>query len=78
MYTANKNSAGIECAFSFADLYEAAFDRLPEDKELEDLYALPNVEKNKIVGEWAKHAGWSTDERLGDDGETYLAFWPEE
>jgi hypothetical protein len=66
------------CNYSFADLYRAAFGRAAEPHELAALYALSRAEINATVREWAQRAGWRTRELRGTDGETYLAFWPEE
>lgn len=66
----------LECAYSFADLYTAAFGQKPEQAELHALYALNQTERNKQVQVWAKQAGWGTEERIGSDGVVYLAFCP--
>lgn len=67
---------GIECAYSFKDLYQATFGKEPGVGELEELYLLPQTEKNAVVAKWAKQAGWLTAVRLGTDGVEYLAFYP--
>lgn len=66
----------IECAYSFADLYKAAFKKEPSQQELANLYALPQNERNLKVKEWASLAGWETKERLGSDKVFYSAFAP--
>lgn len=43
--------------------------------EKDELYALSQEKRNKRVGEWAKEAGWYTEDRKGSDGVTYTAFW---
>lgn len=67
---------GIECAYSFKDLYLAAFGHEPKVDELLNLYALPQAKKNAVVAKWTKKAGWATSVRLGTDGVEYLAFYP--
>lgn len=66
----------LECAYSFADLYTAAFGQEPEQRELGALYALSQTERNRRVHAWAEQAGWGTEERIGSDGVVYLAFCP--
>lgn len=66
----------IECAFSFRDLFIAAYGREPDGRELQLLYALSQEERNKTVKRWAKKADWEVTERTGSDGVTYLAFAP--
>lgn len=66
------------CDFSFADLFRAAHGRDATQHELQELYANPRAEINRIVEEWARLAGWKTKAMQGRDGETYMAFWPEE
>ena len=65
-----------ECAYSFADLYKAAFGQEPGQQELLDLYAKSQAERNEIVGQWATRAGWQTKTRTGSDGQEYSAFAP--
>ena len=67
---------GIECSYSFNDLYYAAYGELME-RDVEDrLYAVDQKERNRMVAEWADDAGWETTPRTGSDGLTYLAFCP--
>lgn len=66
-----------ECAYSFKDLYNAAFGKPPTEVELSALYALPQEERNHVVKDWARQAGWGTKERMGSDGVRYTAFCPE-
>ncbi len=65
-----------ECAFSFNDLYKAAFNENPSDEMLQNFSRLPQEEKNGVVKDWAQKAGWQTITRLGSDGITYTAFAP--
>lgn len=64
------------CAYSFDDLYQAVFGRAMTETEKGALYDLPQADRNVQVGEWAKEAGWQTEDRRGSDGVTYTAFWP--
>lgn len=66
----------LECAYSFADLYTAAFGKKPEQAELDALYALSQTERNGQVEVWAQRAGWGTEPRVGSDGVIYIAFCP--
>lgn len=67
---------GIECAYSFLDLYKAAFGKRPPLKEKLKLQKLSQEEINGLVMQWAKKAGWKTREKKGSDGKNYLSFWP--
>ena len=64
------------CAYSFADLYRAAFGKLPEPKVMLDLFSKPREEINLTVIDWAKAASWETKRKKGADGYEYLAFGP--
>jgi hypothetical protein len=64
------------CAYSFADLFRAAFGREPLRDELDKLYALPQTERNRVVREWAEKAGWTTEAIRGTDGVMYTSFGP--
>ncbi|MCL5436013.1 MAG: hypothetical protein M1275_02940 [Patescibacteria group bacterium] len=64
------------CAYSFADLYRAAFGKTPEPKFLVELFSKPRPEINRTVAEWAKAAGWKTEMKKSADGQEYLAFGP--
>ncbi len=66
----------IECTYSFRDLYLAAYGHEPKDKELKDLYSLPQEKINETVKDWAELAGWETKERKGTNRTNYLAFAP--
>jgi hypothetical protein len=72
------NSMPSSCLFSFDDLYRAAFGRSLSDRERQELYALPQAQRNAQVGEWAKRARWRVADRRGTDGVEYRAFWPAE
>jgi hypothetical protein len=63
------------CRFSFDDLFQARFGREMSQDEKDELYALSQKKRNKRVGEWAKEAGWYTEDRKGSDGVIYTAFW---
>ncbi|MCC6476455.1 hypothetical protein IT157_05300 [bacterium] len=62
------------CCYSFADLFRAAFGREPEQTELDQLYALSQDERNRVVKEWAALADWETREVVGTDGVMYVSF----
>lgn len=64
----------VECAYSFSDLYEAAFGQVPAENFLLQFYALPQSERNIQVVSWARRAGWQTRLRKGSDGLDYQAF----
>jgi len=65
------------CAYSFADLYEAAFGARPARAALEELYALSQDERNIIVRDWVRRAEWETFDVLGTDGVVYASFGPQ-
>ena len=73
------------CNYSFGDLFQAARkgEGLPlappthAKAALDALYALPRAEINRQVGDWARQAGWYTEEQTGTDGDTFLAFSPQ-
>ncbi len=66
----------IECAYSFRDLFNAAYGREPNDGELQRFYSFSQEERNKTVKRWAQKANWEVAERIGSDGVVYLAFAP--
>lgn len=68
----------IECAYSFYDLFEAAHGRKAMFHEYETLMQCSQSERNIRVAKWAERAKWCTIERIGTDGQTYLAFFPPE
>lgn len=63
------------CKFSFDDLHQARFGRKMTSQEKETLYEKPQAERNNIVRHWAKSTGWLTENRMGEDGVVYTAFW---
>lgn len=66
----------MECDFSFSDLYKAAFGKNLSKKEKESFANLTQIEINRLVSKWAKKASWKTQDKKGDDGKIYLAFYP--
>lgn len=70
-------SSGIECAYSFADLYAAGHGLLPDPDTVLKFAALDQRAKNTVVKSWAELANWYTVDRVGTDGVTYTAFAPE-
>ncbi len=66
----------IECAYSFADLHRAAFGRLPSAEEQRRFSALSQPQRNELVRDWARKAGWETRDKTGSDGQLYAAFAP--
>ncbi len=67
---------GIECNFSFFDLFRAAFKREPTVEEIAHFENLPQSGKNELVKEWAQEAAWETQDKMGSDGQLYTAFAP--
>lgn len=67
---------GIECAYSFWDLYRAAFGKDASRKTKAKFYSMSQNMRNREVESWAKLANWQIDKRLGTDGEIYFAFAP--
>jgi hypothetical protein len=67
---------GIECAYSFTDLYQAAFGRLPSREEMVAFGSVNQESRNAQVREWARIAGWETKDKNGSDGRVYTAFAP--
>ena len=67
---------GIECSYSFNDLYFAAYGESMEREVEQRLYSVDQSERNSMVAEWAEDAGWETTKRAGSDGNVYLAFCP--
>jgi|GEM_PF-1024552 len=63
------------CKFSFEDLFQASFGRTMTALEKSELYQLSQEKRNQKVGDWAHQAGWQTDQRQGNNGVTYTAFW---
>ena len=69
---------GIECAYSFSDLFQAVHGRDFTAVENEYFVSLNQEQRNTEVAHLAARAGWKTVGRLGDDGIMYLAFFPKE
>jgi hypothetical protein len=67
---------GFECKFSFDDLYKATFNKSLNIKEKRKLQSLPQEEINEIVLSWTQKAGWKTKKKKGNDGKTYVSFYP--
>lgn len=67
---------GIECNYSFWDLFKAAHKREATIFEKKKFKKLNQNEKNDQVKKWAQIAGWETVTRQGTDSITYLAFAP--
>lgn len=67
---------GIECAYSFDDLYNAAFGESLDPQEKQRLQKLSQKELNNLVLEWAQKAGWKIREKRGTGNVLYLAFFP--
>jgi hypothetical protein len=66
-----------ECNFSFNDLFSAYAGRNMSAEEKQRFNALPQEEKNIKVRQWAAQAGFKTEDRRGQDGLIYTAFWKE-
>jgi len=64
------------CAFSFTDLFEAAFGLKPERVALDELYALSQEERNIVVRDWVRRAEWESFDVKGTDGVVYASFGP--
>lgn len=67
---------GIECSYSFWDLFSKAYGRGATEKEKKDFFALTQDARNELVKQWADLASWEIDERVGTDGKIYTAFAP--
>ncbi len=67
---------GLECQFSFEDLFLAAHKRTIRQEEYQDLMQASQPHRNKLVEQWAELSGWVTIPRQGTDGLLYLAFHP--
>ncbi len=65
-----------ECAYSFKDLYIAAFGKAPDRHVFSKFELASQSQKNEIVKQWAQKAGWQTVSRFGSDGAVYTAFAP--
>lgn len=69
-------NSGIECDYSFDNLYEAAFSKKISKSLKIKLQKLPQNEINTLVSKWAKKANWVTKKKIGSDKEVYLSFYP--
>lgn len=67
---------GLECNYSFADLFKAAHERTPTSDELSHFHEMSQIERNILVTAWAENAGWYTKDKKGTDGCIYTAFAP--
>lgn len=67
---------GIECAYSFDDLYKAAFGKNLTKKEKLEFQKLSQKEINSLVLNWAQKTNWITLEKKGVDGKIYISFHP--
>ncbi len=66
----------IECAYSFKDLYKAAFSQEISEEKWVQFGKISQDERNKLVRRWAQKAGWEIKDKPGTDGLTYTAFCP--
>ncbi len=67
---------GLECNFSFADLFKAAHKRIPTAEELSHFEDMPQPIRNELVKAWAHAARWYTQDKTGTDHCIYTAFAP--
>jgi hypothetical protein len=67
---------GIECDYSYNDLFRAAYNRLTTVKERELLSQMTQKDRNKYVRRLAGLAEWETKDKLGSDNQIYTAFAP--
>lgn len=67
---------GVECAYSFWDLFKSVHGRFPTKKERDVFLALSQEERNRQIEVWTAHIGWETENRIGTDGIAYTAFAP--
>ncbi|MBI3421266.1 MAG: hypothetical protein HY006_04320 [Candidatus Sungbacteria bacterium] len=65
-----------ECAYSFDDLFLAAYHRTMSHDEKTTLSEMTQLERNALVCIWAAQAHWHVRDRLGTDGNEYVAFAP--
>lgn len=65
-----------QCAYSFLDLYQAAFGIDFHNFDSIKFSGLSQSKKNEKVRQWAALAGWQTLDRIGSDGQLYVAFAP--
>lgn len=76
MKSAKSYIPGLECKFSFDDLYKAAFGKSLVFKKKKKLQSLSQEEINGLVSFWAQKAGWMTKAKKGRDGKVYVSFYP--
>lgn len=67
---------GIECAYSFDDLYKAAYGKNLKANEKAELQNLSQEKINEFVEIWAQKARWKTCKKKGSDNKIYLSFHP--
>lgn len=67
---------GIECDYSYNDLFKAAYNRLPTSKESKLLSQMTQTDRNEYVRKLAQLAEWEIEEKLGSDNQIYTAFAP--
>lgn len=72
----NHSKIGIECAYSFEDLYRAAFGKSLKPQEKFELQNLSQEKINTLVSLWAQKAQWKTHKKKGSDKKVYLSFHP--
>lgn len=62
----------------FADLFRMAHGRAWTEQEERSFRGMSQPDRNDAVKGWAKRAGGIvTEDRVGTDGVTYTAFWPD-
>ncbi|HSX42105.1 MAG TPA: hypothetical protein VLE93_02020 [Candidatus Saccharimonadales bacterium] len=64
------------CAYSFADLFQAAHGKGLTKKEGQAFAALSQNHRNQKVRELAKLANWQTKDVKSLEGPIFTAFWP--
>lgn len=67
---------GVECRYSFWDLYEAAFGKKVDAEYREEFFSMSQNKRNREVEKWAEISNWQVEKRIGTDGLTYFAFAP--
>jgi len=66
---------GPECAFSFEDLFRAAYGRGWSENEKAQVYGMTQADRNEWVSQTAAKTDFKTEDRVGTDGVVYRAFW---
>lgn len=64
------------CAYSFADLFQAAQGRPFSKKEEQTFAALNQTDRNQQVRQLAEKAGWQYKNITSYEGDVFTAFWP--